>query len=530
MVLRRRWLFLPLFVLALSPSLLVPYYLGTDLYEDDEFSVLFVRVWMPEGSRIESSDAVLRQFEEAALALPREEILDVVTQVGRLDTESDRLIGKDVGQVVVNLVEPSERARSLDQIIEDLETRTSQITGYRNLEIATASSGPPIGKPVEVKIKGKDLDTLEEIAARVAAYLRGLPGVDSVQDDIKKGKQEVRIQVKKNRAHLVGLDASDIASQIKSAFDGLTATIFHDGAEEVDVVVKFQQSSRRNLQDIEYLKIPTRDGGLVPFDSVASYTVERGWADVKRFDGERAITVGADVDQNITTPVEVTEKLQTYFADIGRQFPGYRLDFRGEFKEYEEAFGNVLKLFAVGVLIMYLILAAQFRSYLQPLLVLFAVPFAFAGSMLCMLLLGYKFSINIMFGMVALAGIAVNDSIVLIAFINDARGRGASLHRAVLTAAKRRLRPIFLTTATTVFGLMPMALGVGGISVTWMPLANTIVWGLGVATFLVLVVIPPLYMALEDVRNLFMPRRRWVKDDRVVPVVEAESPRIRKVG
>ncbi len=527
-VLRYRWAFLPLFFLALAPSFFVIPYVGVDLYEDDEFSVLFVRIWMPEGSSIDATDAVAAQFEQAALELPPRELVDVVTQVGRLDTESDRVNGKDVAQVIVNLVEPGDRSRSLDEIREDLERRTAQVVGYRKLEIAKASTGPPIGKPVEVKVKGKYLQTLDRIAQLVKNELESMPGVSDVQDDLQKGKNEIRVRIDKNRAHLVGLDASDIGRQIKAAFDGVVATVFHDGAEEIDVVVKFQPDSRREIKDLSFLKIPSASGGLIPFDSVARFEVERGWADINRFDGERAITVSADVDEKTTSPVEVTRALQAKFADIGQQFPGYRLDFRGEFKEFEEAFDNVVRLFLVGVILMYLILAAQFRSYLQPALVLVAVPFAFAGSMLCLLINDYKFSINVMFGMVALAGVAVNDSIVLIDFINEARKRGASLHRAILAAAKRRLRPIFLTTVTTVFGLLPMALGVGGRSVAYTPLAGTIVWGLGVATFLILVVMPPLYAALDDLRRV-LTRSGGAAEAR--PAAAAlEEPRIRRVG
>jgi len=213
--------------------------------------------------------------------------------------------------------------------------------------------------------------------------------------------------------------------------------------------------------------------------------------------------VSADVSPDGVNAVQATQMLRDYFQQIAPEFPGYRLDFRGEFQEFEEAFQNVGRLFLIGLILIYLILGAQFRSYIQPLLVMCSIPFAFAGAMLYLLVSGYPFSIMVMYGMVALAGVVVNDSIVLIDFVNNARRRGASAYRAVLTAAKRRLRPIFLTTATTIFGLLPMALGVGGRSVVWIPPAGTIVVGLGMATFLILLIIPPLYLAIEDVRRFF---------------------------
>ena len=507
-ILRWRWAFLGVVVVLVSSSFLVIPLVGVDLYEGDEYSILFVHVWMPEGSSIEATDSVVRQFEDVALSLPQNELRDVVVQIGQLDTDTERLLRKDVAQVIVSLNELGERQRSLDEIVAELEMGSAGITGFQRVQFRKIAMGPPVGNPIEVKIKGRDVEILEVISGELMAYLDSLPGVFSIEDDLREGKNEIRIEVDKNRAHLVGLDSSDIARQIKYAFEGVVATVIHDSTEETDLVVKYQEGARATLTDIYELRIPTATGDLVPFQSVAAFVVKRGWSDIRRFDGERAITVSADVDPDVMTAVAVTAAIQQEFRDISANYPGYRLDFRGEWKEFEEAFNNISRLFLVGIILIYLILGAQFRSYLQPALVLAAIPFAFAGAMLCLLVSDFKLSINIMYGLVALSGIAVNDSIVLINFINQSRQRGASLYRAVLCGAKRRLRPILLTTVTTMFGLLPLAMGVGGASVTWMPLASTIVWGLGVATFLILMVIPPLYVALEDVRGLFLRRNK----------------------
>ena len=528
-ILRWRWAFLFTVALVVSTSFLVIPLVGVDLYEGDEYSIVFVQVWMPEGSSIEATDTVVRQFEKAALGLPQSELRDVVVQIGQLDTETERLLRKDVAQVVVSLNEPGERRLSLEKIVDTLRRDSAGATGFQRVEFKKIAMGPPIGRPVEVKVKGRDLETLETIAGELMAYLDSLPGVFAIEDDLREGKNEIRIEVDKNRAHLFGLDSGDVARQIKYAFEGVVATVIHDSTEETDLVVKYQREDRASLNDIYELRIPSASGDLVPFQSVADFVVKRGWSDIRRFDGDRAITVSADVDPDLMTAVAVTAAIQKEFRDIGASYPGYRLDFRGEWKEFEEAFNNVSRLFLVGVILIYLILGAQFRSYIQPALVLAAIPFAFAGAMLCLLVSDFKLSINIMYGLVALSGIAINDSIVLINFINQSRERGASLYRAVLSGAKRRLRPIFLTTITTVFGLLPLAMGVGGASATWMPLASTIVWGLGVATFLILMVMPPLYVALEDIRGLFIRRRQPPTSGRSLIAVEPLE-RLRSAG
>lgn len=523
-LIRRRWIFLPIVALILSSSFLVIPYVGVDLYADDNFALFLVRIWMPEGSSIEATDRVAREIEKVALTLPEAEVKAVVTQVGRLDTESDRLQSKDVAMLRIDLVEDDERSRSIDEIMTELQSKTRHVIGYRDLQFSKLATGPPVGAPVEVKIKGQYFARLEEIAVRLRDFLEAIPGVHSVQDDLQKGKNEIRVQIDENRAHLVGLDKSDIARQIKYAFEGIPATVYREGDEEIDIVVKFQAPYRNNIQDIHNLKIPSASGGLVPFDQVADFTVERGWSTIHRFDGERAVTISADMTGQVSA-FEVSRRLQEYWDAISGEYPGYRLDMRGEFQEFENAFQDVGRLFAVGLILIYLILGAQFRSYLQPMLVMTAIPFAFAGAMLYLITHGFPFTIMVMYGMVALSGVAVNDSIVLISFVNDARRRGASLYRAVLVASKRRLRPILLTTATTIFGLLPMALGVGGKSVVWMPLAGTIVWGVGVATCLILLVIPPLYLALEDIRRLFQRRkpaeRKASREPQKVPIRKA---------
>jgi multidrug efflux pump subunit AcrB len=527
-IIRRRWAFIPLFLILLSSTLLVIPYVGVDLYADDAFPFFLVRIWMPEGTSIDETDAVTRGIEEVALTLPEADVKAVVSQVGRLDTESDRISAKDVSMIRVDVRAAGVRTRSIDEIMGELEKGTKHVTGYREIQFAKLNTGPPVGKPVEIKIKGRHFEVLEEIAQRFKNYLATIPGVHTIQDDLQRGKNEIRIHVDENRAHLVSLDESDIAQQVKYAFEGVPATVYRDGDEEIDVVVKFQENFRDSIQDINDLKIPTRGGGLVPFHTVASFTIERGWAKINRFDGERAVTVSAETTEGVASPVEVTALAKDFYAGVEKEYPGYRLDFRGEFQEFEEAFTNVGQLFLVGVILIYLILGGQFRSYLQPLLVMFAIPFAFAGAMLYLITHGYPFTIMAMYGMVALSGVAVNDSIVLIAFVNDARKRGASPYRAVLNGAKRRLRPIFLTTVTTILGLLPMALGIGGKSVVWMPMAGTIVWGVGVATFLILLVMPPLYLAAEDLHSLVFRRRKKV------PVVtgapQAADIRIREVS
>jgi multidrug efflux pump subunit AcrB len=249
------------------------------------------------------------------------------------------------------------------------------------------------------------------------------------------------------------------------------------------------------------MKLVGATGVLVPLRDVASLRLERGYAKIHRFDQERAITITANVDSEVISAVKVNQMIQGHFDRISPRYPGYTLEFRGQFAEFNKAFAGILQLFGVGVLLIYFILGTQFKSFIQPLIIIMTVPFAFIGAMVGLITSGNPLSIASMYGLVALAGIVVNDSIVLVEFINRQRTAGVRKWRAIIDAGRTRLRPILLTSITTVSGLLPMALGLGGKSEMWMPMASTIVWGLSVATILTLFVIPAFYAIIDDIRQ-----------------------------
>lgn len=502
-VLRRRyWAVLGVLVIALGAGLLVPH-LGVQMFAEEDVPFFYVRVEMPMGTRLEETDRVLRSLEKIALTLPKDELKSVVTNVGILEKEDEWLMRSYVGELVVYLVDKKDRKRSVDAIIADLRERIGRVPGVHSLELAKAPTGPPLGKPFSVKIKGKYFDKLEEIAEIVKDELRRMPGVHDISDDFMPGKKELRVKVDEYRAALVGLNTAQVAWALRQAFEGQKATVFRDGDESVDVVVKYPEWVRSDYATLENLRITDPQGHSIPFKTVARIVNTRGYSYIKRFDRQRAITISAEVDKRVTSAMEVSRKLKKRFASIEARYPGYKLDFRGEFKEFQEAFNDLGKLFLIGVIIIFLILGAQFKSWIQPLIILFTVPFAFIGAVFGLLVSGYPFSIPSLFGMVALAGVAVNSSIVLVDFINKRRERGMKRWRAIMEAGSLRLRPILLTSTTTIFGLLPMALGIGGKSAVWMPLANTIVWGLMVSTLLTLFIIPSLYAIAGDIARRF---------------------------
>ena len=290
--------------------------------------------------------------------------------------------------------------------------------------------------------------------------------------------------------------------QFETAIEGTKATTYREADEAIDVIVKYKEDSLKNLAELQKILIATPTGAIIPLKDVADIKEEKGYADIYHFDGERAITVYASVDRQKATPVEVNQMLINRFADIESLYPGYHLDFQGVFDEVAESFSELWKLFTVGLLLIYVVLGAQLKSFIQPIIIMFAVPFGMIGAMVGLLLLNATLSTGTMLGIGALSGIVVNDSIVLIDFINKSRENGYSKWYAILKGSSLRLRPIVLTTMTTIIGFIPMAIGIGGKSPMWMPIAYTIIFGLAFATTMTLFVMPALYAITTDLRGL----------------------------
>lgn len=497
-LIRKRWLIGPgMLLLVAIFAALIPL-VGVELFSGDEWSQFWVWVTMPPGTKLEDTDRVIQRVETAAKNLREGEVHAIIGNSGVMQMEADWIFADHVGQVIVDVVEKEFRSRSTEQIMDEIRTAVAEIEGPVDIKIQKANSGPPTGKPVEIKVKGKRLDMLVEIAEELKASLAAIPGVYDIGDDNLEGKREVQVLVDEPRASLHGLSVAAIAMEIRTAITGVEATIYRDADDEIDVRVMLAGSEDLGIEGLRGLSIMTPTGQPVRLDNICRFVEAPSLFRIRRFEEERALTVNANIDKAATSAVAVNTEISRQYRDINLRYPGYSLDFRGEFKEFQEAFGDLGKLFLIGVLLIFTILGAQFKSVRQSLIILLTVPSAFIGSMIGLLVGGNPFSILTMYGMIALAGIAVNDAIVMVSFINNARANGAGKWRSIIESGRVRLRPIILTSFTTILGLMPMAIGLGGKSDSWGPLANTIVWGLAVATLLTLFVIPTVYSIAVD--------------------------------
>ncbi len=496
------------FIFAQGLSSRVP----VDLFPSD-FNQLFVSIETPvDFSLAESNEVILRL--EAALEPLADEFLSVSTFVGQgMSAEERPIFGTNYGVFYIsfkdseeNIADPGRMVRLVSQTLE--AHRAENPAGIQKLIVVPPRNGPPIGKPVAVRIISEDYDRAKQIAANMKIELASIPGVFNIEDNTPLGRKEFRVGLDDYRASLHGISFDRVGMALRGANDGLVPSTYKDplSDEDVDIRVLLREDQRASASDLMDVELRTPGQYRVKIEDVGTVSMSRSYQRLYHFDAQRAVVVYADVDNRKATSVSANEALRARFIDAPRQNPGLSLVFGGEYQETNRTFEDMGRAFMVALIAIYTILAAQFRSYLQPLVVMCVIVFAYIGVIVGMYLWGYSLSMYVMYAMVGLAGIVVNDSLVLIDFVNKERERGTPALDAVLIAGRRRFRAVLLTTVTTVAGLLPMAMGLSGVSTVFGPFAAAIVAGLCVASLLTLFAVPALYLSIESLRVRFMNR------------------------
>jgi multidrug efflux pump subunit AcrB len=485
------------------------------MYTMEDISQVYVNVQMPEGTSLEKTNQTLLEIEQRlAGALPPEDVESFVTNAGILITDAEWILTTSVGHIMVDLVEKPSSGRTIDDVIRQCRDLLRSVAGPVSIEFRKIRTGPPIASDVELKVVGKYLEDIQRAAEDVKKAMADIPGVYDIKDDLSFGKKDLKIKIDEDKAALYGLDLLRIASAIRNAYEGHLAAMYRDGDEEIDIVVKFDPDKVRHIEDIENIMVMSPAGQLIPFRNLGTISLEPGYATIRHYKRERAVTVTAAVDPAINSKARVNQELKHLAGPLMQQYPGCRLRFEGAFREMQEAFSSLWRLFLLGLFLIYIILGAQFKSYTQPFVILLTIPFAFIGAIMALIMTNDPFSIVVLYGFIGLAGIAVNDAIVMISFINEARRKGRDRWRSILQAGMLRIRPIILTTVTTMFGVFPMAVGLGGKSKIWAPMASTLFWGLLVACFLTLFILPAMYTIIVDDLSAWRARRLTGPDPR----------------
>ncbi len=501
-------------------------YIKFTFFDSVEADNMLATLTMPQGTPVEQTREIADRIEQAALQV-RDEFdsrrkgrpsifKHVATTIGAQPTlgghggpgeaEMAAAGASHLAEVNVELLSGEERDVSSVKLKNRWREIVGEIPGVSSLTFISEIFS--VGEAVNVELSHENFNTLLEASESLKSILRQYEGVSDIADSFETGKAELKLALK-DTGRTLGLTLSDLARQVRQGFYGQEAQRIQRGRDDIRVMVRYPEKERKSLADVENMRIRLPDGTEIPFKTVAEVEHGRGFAAIRRVDRRRVVNVSADVDEAVANAGEINKDLYgKVLPRLIREYPGLQYRFAGEARERNESLGSLKTNFLIAMLAIYGLLAVQFRSYAQPIIVMSAIPFGIIGATIGHLLMGYNLSILSLFGIVALSGVVVNDSLIMIDLINRERQSGINLSQVIRDCATRRFRPIMLTTLTTFFGLAPMLLERSLQARFLIPMAISLAFGVMFATCITLLLVPALYMILEDIKNriLVMPK------------------------
>jgi multidrug efflux pump len=507
-----------------------------EFFPDIEPKGMYVNVDMPEGADLDYIDRIMQRIEMAVADNNRSTTYREAMQ----DKDHTKVSGQtfhgpsDLGNIKniymkgvvsaaggtafdpnapnhvgVRFLDLEDRKRSTHETVDEIRKRVADIVGGK-ITIAMEEEGPPTGAPINIEISGDNFSVLGRLAREVKNIITQVPHVKDVRDDFVEGTPSVRVLVDRQKAALFGLTTNTIGFALKTAYNGLDVSSFREGDEDYDITVQLRETDRRQVDVLRELLLPTPVGEMVPLTTLARIDYAGSIGDITRINNERVVTVKASVDETKIPGPVARAQCEAILKDLPLP-PGYGLKFTGEFEFQQESEDFLQKAFLIALLLIFLLLVSQFNSVTQPFIIMTSVILSLGGAFLGLMIFRQPFGIIMTgVGVISLAGVVVNNAIVLIDYTNRLRKRGLALREAVIAAGATRLRPVILTAVTTILGLIPMVTGVSfdfhkfaiswvsESSQWWRSMAVVVIFGLMVATFLTLVVVPALYYLLEQ--------------------------------
>jgi multidrug efflux pump subunit AcrB len=513
----RRWVVLgvgTLFILSIVA-------LGAGLVRFEFFpsrssSTIVLNLKAPTGYRLENTNALTEKIEAYIASMPEtSDVIAVVTNVGQLTENHQTQTESNYAEIKIDLKEEDDMTFTHDAIRNSIRGYLEDLPGVSTYAFKEGErGGPPTGNDVELRIKGENFNTLMAIESYLIETLEEIPGLTDIESDMQQGKNEIQIVPHYDQLANYGISQAQIVSLVNTAAYGQTISKYRGGEmDEFDIILKMQEDQVETLQNVQDLTVTASNGDLIPLKQLADFVITKGYSQIKHFDGKRVITVTASTTNYTTpsgmqtlSPSEATAILRGstiqgttgLLSDFDARFPGYILEYGGSAEQQSETYNSIYIALAIAVLLIFTILATQFGSYVQPLIVMATIPLALIGVIFGLIITGLPFSVMTLIAVVALAGIVVNDSLVLVDFVNRERQSGTDRWNSLINAGMTRLRPILMTTVTTIAGFMPMILSTSSATADYKPLAVAIAFGLSFGTLLTLFVIPVLYSYVDS--------------------------------
>ncbi|MGR9053979.1 MAG: efflux RND transporter permease subunit, partial [Gammaproteobacteria bacterium] len=503
--------------------------MGMTLFPKTESDFAQASLTLPFGTPIEKTEAVAKKLiadaHRVAEQIPRgDELLKgVFAEIGTLDHQ--RTLGSHMASIRAYLAPPEirENIMSTDAFTRLWREAAGEMAGLDSILFESDAGGPGSGSALTIELNHRDIGILEQAGKRLADILRTYPTANDVDDGFSAGKEQLDFRLLPEGKSL-GLSAQDVARQVRDAFYGAEVLRQQRGRNEIKVMVRLPESERLSMLNVKNLMLWTPAGREIPLDEAVAIERGRAYTEINRRNGRRNIQVKAGVTPRSKAGEILTDLEAEALPRLKEEFPGLNYSFQGHQAEMSESLGSLKTSFVFALLAIYAMLAIPFRSYVLPFIVIVSIPFGIIGAIFGHLLMGFDLSILSMLGIVALSGVVVNDSLVLINFANDLKAHGHLTACGIIkNAAIQRFRPIMLTTLTTFCGLMPMILETSRQARMLIPMAISIGFGILFATLITLILIPALYLVVDDIKGI---RQRHHDETRREPVTSEGEPEL----
>ena len=502
-------------VLIISIGIVIGGYVPFVFFPKGESNWIIADVSYPLGTPFKITEETIKSIEDKATTLnaifkkglEKDDrlITNTFSMVGMIPRKDWKPgdFGSHCGEIWMELV-PSEKRPNLsvNTILNRWRSLVGEIPGVDRITFSTLSGGPG-GNAIEIQLAGRRFRQLTKAAEALKAEITAYPGTYDTADDFRPGKNEMEVRIKEG-AKSLGITMADLAKQLRQAFYGEETRRIQRGRDDLKVMVRYAGYDRRRISGVEEMRVRTTDGAEIPIEEVAKITYGRAYSVIRRVDRKRVITVSSDLDESVGNASQIVADLKKNFLPkLLRRYPGLQIDLEGQEKRTRDSLKDLETGFILALMGIFFLLATQFRSYIQPIIIMIAIPFGLIGAIVGHLVMGMQITIISLFGIVALSGIVVNDSLILIDFINRAVRSGEAVDEAVMASGKARFRPVILTTLTTIAGLFPLLLERSFQAQFLIPMAVSISFGLLFATVLTLLYIPAIYLIIEDIRRIY---------------------------
>lgn len=477
-----------------------------ELFPGDDVRTVYLQLKGRVGDPLNKTDAAMKKLEEVVSnEMRKDELLQFSTEVGRLIGEhQNSKTGNHYGSIVLYLTPPDERERSTDEILSLLTKKSKAVVSTDYTVITNKQKGgPPSGKPIDIELLGESIPKLKEVSFKVRELLKKQKGVTTTEIDFEEGNDQIIVKVNEAEAKRLGLSTSQIALELRQGFAADTLTEIRKSDEDIDIKVVLNDAAKSKKETLNLLHIVNNQGRRIPLSKVVSFESNPGAFIIRRLDRKRIFSVSGQINKEVTSPGELVEQMKKVLPAVMKDYPEIKANFGGENKNTQESMAGLLKSFAIAMFAIFFILVMMFGSLGQPFVVMMAIPLGMIGVIYTFLIFNQSLGFMALMGVVALIGVVVNDSIVLVSFINQkVREEEKDLVTSILEASVSRFRPVILTTVTTVAGLLPIAHMPGG-DPFLKPMALAFAWGLLFASVITLVFIPSNFLVYQKVLNWF---------------------------